>query len=296
MTQEKKNSPIIWVAIAGLLVLLAGGMFIAGNNQDEQLSAIAEMAPDDMQAEPATEASLEEEPIEEVEAEVDAADGESYMPTLSPEEMTMQSSETSEETTVPVTSGVEPVTEINVEAALAERILGDDSAEIKISEHSSFTCGHCGNFHRGTFKALKAEYIDTGRAYMVFSDFPLNAPALMASMVTRCVAEENYFPFVQELFENQEDWAFQADFEDQLKERAAAYGLGEDMFAECIASDAIREGIIARMQAVQKQWEISSTPSFVVNNRIVLNGNLPLSAFEQAFNPSEATQEGGTVE
>ena len=41
---------------------------------------------------------------------------------------------------------------IDVKDALKERILGNPNAPIKISEHSSFSCGHCGKFHNNVFK------------------------------------------------------------------------------------------------------------------------------------------------
>ncbi len=98
--------------------------------------------------------------------------------------------------------------EIDTAAAISDRILGDPNAPIKISEHSSLTCGHCGNFHKGTFKELKKRLIDTGKAYLVFSDFPLNGPAMHASMVARCLPQDQYFDFLQMLFETQDECAY----------------------------------------------------------------------------------------
>ena len=80
---------------------------------------------------------------------------------------------------------------IDMEKALSERVLGNPGAPIKISEHSSFSCGHCGNFHQNVFSEFKANWIDTGKAYLVFSDFPLNAPALHASLVGRCITNDD---------------------------------------------------------------------------------------------------------
>ena len=133
-----------------------------------------------------------------------------------------------------------------------ERILGDRSAPIKISEHSSLTCGHCGNFHKTTFDQFKAKYIDTGRAYFVFSDFPLNAPALHGSMLARCIDERLYFEFVDMLFEKQEEWAYDVSYLNKLRGYAQNYGLNEENFEACIQNQDLQDAILKRLQGNQQ--------------------------------------------
>lgn len=192
-------------------------------------------------------------------------------------------------------SSNESVTFIDVEAALGERILGDANAPIKISEHSSLTCGHCGKFHQQTFKPFKSAWIDTGKAYLVFSDFPLNAPALHASMVARCLPEDKYFDFIQMLFETQSDWAYDVGYINYLKSKALENGLSAEGFKACLNSKELQDGILARVRASQAQWDINSTPSFVVNNTTTLSGALPFAEFnaeiEKALNPDTPVEE-----
>ncbi|MCB1562726.1 MAG: DsbA family protein [Alphaproteobacteria bacterium] len=170
---------------------------------------------------------------------------------------------------------------IDTKAALSNRILGNPNAPIKVSEHSSLTCPHCAHFHKETFKPFKEAYIDTGKAYLVFSDFPLNGPALHASMIARCLPHERYFDFVQMLFEKQSEWAFDKSYMDKLKTYAAPYGLDGDMFDACINDTNLRDGILGRMKASQTQWEIASTPSFVVNNKTTISGALSFDEFDK---------------
>lgn len=162
-----------------------------------------------------------------------------------------------------------------------ERVLGFPNAPIKVREHSSLTCSHCGSFHKNTFEQFKRDYIVTGKAYLVFSDFPLNAPALYASMVSRCIPEEYYFDFIQELFLNQDDWAFDVSYLDYLQKESAKYGLGEDLFKECTDNQELRQSILANMQKYQQTYEIRSTPSFVVNDEVVLKGALSFDQFKR---------------
>ncbi len=184
--------------------------------------------------------------------------------------------------------------EIDVKLALGNRILGDPNAPIKISEHSSFTCGHCGAFHKETFKQIKEAFIDTGKVYLVFSDFPLNAPALHASMAARCLAHDKYFDFTEMLFETQEDWAYERDYMNLLQKKAAEYGLGKEEFKACISNEELQEGIAARQSASQNQWKISSTPSFVINNKTTISGGHSFEEFEKIINEELAKLEGSS--
>ncbi len=191
------------------------------------------------------------------------------------------------------------VVNIDVDAALKDRILGNPDAPVKISEHASFTCGHCGQFHLKTFKSFKEAWIDTGKAYLVFSDFPLNAPALHASMVARCLPEDQYFDFVSMLFNTQSEWAYDVGYMNYLKTKAAEKGLNDEQFKACLNSKELQEGILARVRSAQSQWNIASTPSFVVNNEVLIEGALPFAEFDAAIKnavdpkpPEEAPAEG----
>ncbi|MCK5284361.1 MAG: thioredoxin domain-containing protein [Alphaproteobacteria bacterium] len=182
--------------------------------------------------------------------------------------------------------------EIDVEAALSDRIMGNSNSPIKISEHSSFACGYCGVFHETTLKELKEKYIDTGKAYFIFSDFPLNAPALRASMVARCLPNDKYFNFIEMLFKTQNVWAYERNYLELLQIKALEFGLNEDTFKACISNEELQNGIIARQKASQEQWEINSTPSFVINNKTVIVGAYPFEKFEKFMTDAITKQEG----
>ncbi len=198
-----------------------------------------------------------------------------------------------EDGTASATATITAAADTPFDMALAkqERILGDSSAPIKVTEHSSFSCGHCGNFHRETFAAFKENYIDTGKAYLVFSDFPLNAPALHASMASRCVPEDQYFDFVTMLFDRQDDWATQPNYLNILEGYAADYGLDKEAFVACVQNDELRETLMNRIRGVQQQYNISSTPSFVINNQEVIGGAFPWPGFGEAIEAALANIE-----
>ncbi|MEZ5918793.1 MAG: thioredoxin domain-containing protein [Alphaproteobacteria bacterium] len=88
--------------------------------------------------------------------------------------------------------------------------------------------------------------MDTGKAYLVFSDFPLNGPALHASMIARCLPHERYFDFVQMLFEKQSEWALiKTSWISTQNLRRALRRLEGAMFDACINDADLRDSILS---------------------------------------------------
>ncbi|GJL84747.1 MAG: hypothetical protein DHS20C02_05220 [Micavibrio sp.] len=170
---------------------------------------------------------------------------------------------------------------IDVKAALKERRIGNPDAPVTIYEFASLTCGHCGHFHKDMFPQLKEQSIDTGKASLVFNDFPLNKPALEASMTARCLPEGRYFSFIKLLFETQDDWAYDANYIKYLKQNAQLAGLSGAEFDACINNEELRDGILARMKSAQEKYEINSTPTFAIGETM-LRGGMPLKSFTKA--------------
>ena len=176
-----------------------------------------------------------------------------------------------------------PAAPADLEKMLEPRILGDQTAPIRIEEFASLSCTHCADFHLKTLPEIKKNYIETGKAYIVFNDFPLNASALYGSMAARCVPEARYFDFIKLLFEKQKDWAFQENFAQILGQYASLLGLGKDEYEACLNNEALQKGLIANVTAAQEKWKISSTPSFVINDNDVISGAQAYKTFEEKF-------------
>ncbi|MGZ9097865.1 MAG: DsbA family protein [Micavibrio sp.] len=218
--------------------------------------------------------------------------GDGTGPVLAVEQTTTETA-TSEAETAATTAPAESE-EVTYETAslpsdpLGVRTLGDPNAPVKIEEFASLTCGHCAHFHRTTFPELKKKYIDTGKVFFTFTDFPLNAPALDATMVTRCMPPERYFTFLSFLFQTQDQWAFSQSYKDSLRQNAKLAGMTDEAFDACLANTALKDGVVARMQQNGQKHSISSTPSFVINGATVLTGALPIEGFDKAIADAEA--------
>ncbi len=87
-------------------------------------------------------------------------------------------------------------------------IIGDENAPITIIEYASLSCSHCADFHINKLPELIKEFVDTGKAKIVFRDFPFNYPALLGSMVLRCVSRDMRYEYSNALYQLQYKWVF----------------------------------------------------------------------------------------
>ncbi len=124
----------------------------------------------------------------------------------------------------------------------ADYYLGKIDAPVTLVEYASFSCPHCAAFHSDVYPTLKEEYIDKGKLLYILRPFPLNEPALKASMLVDCVGEkegaERYYTFAKVLFNAQKKWAFDHQFLDSLKTFAKVGGVDGETFDACVNDNA----------------------------------------------------------
>ena len=161
-------------------------------------------------------------------------------------------------------------------------VIGDKNAPVTIIEYASLSCSHCANFHNNTLEDLKKEYVDTGKARIVFRDFPFNYPALLGSMVLRCVPEEYRFQYSKALYQLQSKWVARenAKTTQELYKIMQSGGMPKDEFNNCIKNVDLENQILEGVISVQNEFNIKSTPSFLINGLLV-QGNKPIKDFRQ---------------
>lgn len=164
-----------------------------------------------------------------------------------------------------------------------DKVLGSPEAPVTLIEFASLTCGHCADFHNETFPALKQQFVDAGVVRYVYRDFPLDGVALRASMLARCAPEHQFFAVLDTLFQNQRQWISDADPVAALGRIGRLAGMSEEQVEACFSDDALADRIVAQRMAAERQYDISGTPTFVINGQ-VLGGNQPLERFQTLIN------------
>jgi protein-disulfide isomerase len=172
----------------------------------------------------------------------------------------------------------------DLETALAPRTLGNPDAPIRMAEYFSLSCSHCANFHKGTFNQLKADWIDTGKMFFEFRDFPLQGAAIYAHALARSVPVEAYDGMIDVLFKQQEKWVTASEPVSELAKIARIAGIGNDAFVEILQNRPLLEGIVAIAQDGYTRFDINSTPSFVINDKTIIRGDRGYDEFLAELN------------
>ena len=161
-------------------------------------------------------------------------------------------------------------------------IIGNDNAPITIIEYASMSCSHCANFHNNTLPDLKKEYIDTGKVKYVFRDFPYNYPALLGSMVMRCIPSEVRYDYMNALYKLQNMWVVRenAITRQELYKIMQTGGMTKENFDTCLSNVDLENKILQEVIAAQSEFNIRSTPSFLINGDL-LEGDKSIKVFRQ---------------
>ena len=161
-------------------------------------------------------------------------------------------------------------------------VVGDKNAPVTIIEYASLSCSHCADFHNNTLDDLIKEYVDTGKARIVFRDFPFNYPALLGSMVLRCIPEDVRYDYMNALFQLQQKWVVRenAKSAQELYKIMQSGGMTKEEFETCTNNVELENTILQALIAAQNEFNIQSTPSFLINGNLV-EGNKSIKEFRQ---------------
>ena len=173
------------------------------------------------------------------------------------------------------------------QAESLEVTMGDENAPVTVIEYMSLTCSQCANFHIETLPSVMKNYVETGKVRFIFRDYPLDGTAYQAAIVTHCMAEagpKRYYGFVQILFQQQQRWATARDPLAEVAKLARIGGMNQQSFDACLENEAYASGVLLARTQGETEYEIQSTPSFVINGRVV-QGGMSYEEFSRAIDP-----------
>lgn len=178
-------------------------------------------------------------------------------------------------------AGVARVARADEASLKGERAIGKADAKAVAIEYFSLTCTHCAAFSRDVFPQVKSELIESGKLRYVFRDYPLDQLALTAAMVARALPGDRYEPFVSALLASQNRWAFARGVNntEEIWKTAALAGMSRASFDAAVADQDLKSSIIAGQAAGEKEFQIDSTPTFVINGK-KRAGELPFDEFK----------------
>lgn len=165
---------------------------------------------------------------------------------------------------------------------LPERVFGDPSASVTIIEYASLSCGFCAKFHVETWPALRAKYVETGKARFIMREFPLDPLAMAGFMLARC-NDDKWYEVFDALYKEKEQWAHARNAANAIVHTLSPLGVTVDSFNACVSQGELYKSILA-IQESGKKFGVNSTPTFFVNGA-KHQGALTLAQFDAILEP-----------
>lgn len=173
-----------------------------------------------------------------------------------------------------------------MEVTAEDQVLGSADAPVTIIEYASLTCPHCAKFHNDTLPKLKSDWIETGRARLVYRDFPLDSAALAAAVLAHCAPADRYFGMVGLFFERQSEWAVADEWRERLTQLVGIAGMDKAAVDACLADEARKNAVVRIREDAEAKYAISSTPSFIINGRKMI-GAQSIEHFVEVFEDAQ---------
>jgi len=177
-------------------------------------------------------------------------------------------------------------------------VLGDKDAPITIIEFSDYECPFCKRHFDETLPQLVKEYVDTGKAKIVFRDFPLSFHDPMATkeaVAANCAREQGgdtkYFEYHHEIFRRTISNGNGLD-DAKLQTIATDLRLNMSTFNTCL-SDPAQVSEVKKDIADGSAAGASGTPSFIIG-KTTADGNIdgdlvvgaqPFATFQAVIDP-----------
>ena len=175
-----------------------------------------------------------------------------------------------------------------VSTAMGSPILGSDSAPITIIEFGDYQCEQCYNWYHNTKDSIVQNYIETGKANLIFVDLAIiGRDSPKAAAATYCAEEQGkYWEYHDLLYTYQErvdsGWANS----ERLKAFAFDLELDTELFDSCVDSGKFAKRVQFNTNEAKKQGA-TGTPTFIIVNsegeQQKIGGAQPYSVFQKVL-------------
>ena len=168
-------------------------------------------------------------------------------------------------------------------------ILGDPSAPVTIVEFGDYQCHQCYNWFHNTKPLISRDYIDSGKANLVFVDLAfLGRDSPTAAQATYCAEDQGKYWEYHNMLYNSQEPRIDNGWANNERLKAFAFGLGLDMelFASCLDSSKYAKRVQYNIEQAREEGT-TGTPTFVIvgpsgqQEKVV--GAQPYSVFKQVI-------------
>lgn len=172
--------------------------------------------------------------------------------------------------------------------------MGNPNAPVKLVEFASMTCHVCRDFAKDSTPALEDKYVKTGQVSYEFRNFLRDPIDVAASLLARCGGPQPFFKLTEQMFAEQDALLKRAQSISpadaksleglppsrqmtrmaqltELDRFVGMRGVPAARAQACLSNEAELNKLVAMTQAASKQYNITGTPTFLINGEVVEN-------------------------
>ena len=177
-----------------------------------------------------------------------------------------------------------------ISTAMGSPILGDPLAPVTIVEFGDYQCHQCYNWFHNTKPAIMKDYIESGKANLVFVDLAfLGSDSPKAAQASYCAEDQGMYWEYHELLYNSQEPTIDGGWANSERLKAFAFNLGLDMelFDSCFDSGKYSKRVQYNIQQARDHG-VRGTPGFFIvgpDGQQQIAGAQPFSVFKQILDP-----------
>jgi protein-disulfide isomerase len=161
-----------------------------------------------------------------------------------------------------------------------DKTMGNPKAKVVLIEYGAPSCSICAYFFQNEFPKLKQNYIDTGKIFYVFRVFPLRELDGDSEKMARCLPEDKYFTFIDQLWRNQPKWDNAeypgiTDAHAALVQQGRIAGMTSEQVDQCINNKEQDDRINKVAAEAEQRYSINATPTFILDGTPLSAGSVP---------------------
>jgi protein-disulfide isomerase len=160
-----------------------------------------------------------------------------------------------------------------IDMSFPPREMGSVTAKVVVEEYSDYQCPYCGLFATTAEVRLREEYINTGRVYFIFRNYPVvGTESDLAAMASLCAGDQNMFWEYHDLLYHNQVGENLGNFNTaRLEAFAVQLNLDSMKFNQCLSNQSHLDVLNADIQR-GRALRIQGTPTFYVNGVMVNAG------------------------
>ena len=129
---------------------------------------------------------------------------------------------------------------------------------------TSATCPHCAAFHQDILPDIIKQYVNTGKAQILFVDDPSTSITATAALLARCVDPEKSEQFMTEVFKGQKDWLGKKNARDILLKYAVNAGLTRIQANQCLGNTTVEAEMKQQWTNLARMYQVRAFPTVAV--------------------------------